>query len=159
MRRPPEWTQFTRFPMTAGTILLSAGVSIAWWAKVDITPVLDTIDIRRGEVWRLITDVLPHVNFIHLLFNVLWLWTFGTLIEEKLGHAFTLGGVHLPRDRFVRSRIRVSRRRRRLVRRRLRPVRNDVDSVAAQIRDFTERWTIRRFRSSSSGSSSASSPR
>ena len=59
------------------TILLATGVSIAWWTKVDISPVLDTVDIRRGELWRLITDVLPHVNPIHLLFNVVWLWTFG----------------------------------------------------------------------------------
>jgi membrane associated rhomboid family serine protease len=90
MRRPPQWTEFARYPITAGTILLAAGVSIAWWTKVDISPVLDTIDIRRGEIWRLLTDVLPHVNPIHLLFNIVWMWTLGTLVEQSYGHLATL---------------------------------------------------------------------
>jgi membrane associated rhomboid family serine protease/Tfp pilus assembly protein PilF len=45
----------------------------------------------HGEPWRLLTSVLPHVNALHLLFNVYWLWVFGTLLEEVLGHARLLG--------------------------------------------------------------------
>ena len=46
--------------------------------------------IRRGELWRLVTCMFPHGGVLHLLFNVYWLWVFGTLIEEVYGHAKTL---------------------------------------------------------------------
>jgi membrane associated rhomboid family serine protease len=39
----------------------------------------------HGEPWRLITSALPHVGWIHLIFNLSWMWVFGTLIEERLG--------------------------------------------------------------------------
>jgi membrane associated rhomboid family serine protease len=41
----------------------------------------------HGEPWRLLTAALPHANALHLAFNVCWLWIFGTLLEEVLGHA------------------------------------------------------------------------
>jgi GlpG protein len=40
----------------------------------------------HGQLWRLITSTLPHVNFLHLAFNLYWLWVFGTLVEEIFGH-------------------------------------------------------------------------
>jgi membrane associated rhomboid family serine protease len=90
MRRPPEWTEFSRYPVTAGTIALAAAATAAWWLHVDISQLLDDPHIRRGQLWRLITDVLPHVNIIHLAFNVMWLWTFGTIVEGAFGHLRTL---------------------------------------------------------------------
>jgi membrane associated rhomboid family serine protease len=44
----------------------------------------------HGEPWRLAASALPHGGFIHLLFNVYWLWVLGTLLEEELGHFSTL---------------------------------------------------------------------
>jgi membrane associated rhomboid family serine protease/Flp pilus assembly protein TadD len=49
----------------------------------------------RGEPWRLLTATLPHLDVVHLGFNVYWLWVFGTLLEEVLGHARILGLVAL----------------------------------------------------------------
>jgi GlpG protein len=40
---------------------------------------------RRGQVWRLVTSALPHGGFLHLAFNLYWLWVFGTALEEAFG--------------------------------------------------------------------------
>lgn len=44
----------------------------------------------ESEPWRLASSALPHGDWLHLLFNVIWLWVLGTKVEEVLGHATTL---------------------------------------------------------------------
>jgi GlpG protein len=41
--------------------------------------------IREGQVWRLFTPVLLHGSFLHILFNMLWLFILGRQIEERIG--------------------------------------------------------------------------
>jgi membrane associated rhomboid family serine protease len=80
--------------------LLAIAASIAWWSKIDVSPLFETPMIRRGELWRLITSIFPHTNLLHLVFNVYWLWVFGTVVEQVHGHfrsaaliaLFALGG-------------------------------------------------------------------
>jgi len=91
MRQPPKWTEFLKYPVTAGTGLLAIGVTLAWWAKIDVTPLLESLMVRRGEVWRLVTSIFPHLGALHLIFNLYWLWVFGTLVEEIYGHFKTAG--------------------------------------------------------------------
>ena len=43
------------------------------------------------EPWRLLTPTFFHGGPLHLIFNVCWLWAFGTLVEARFGHAATLG--------------------------------------------------------------------
>ena len=43
----------------------------------------------RHEPWRLFLSVLPHIGFLHIFFNVYWLWVLGTALEEVFGHAKT----------------------------------------------------------------------
>ncbi|MEM7175322.1 MAG: rhomboid family intramembrane serine protease [Chlamydiota bacterium] len=40
--------------------------------------------IAKGQVWRLVTPILLHGGFIHILFNMLWLWVLGKQLEERL---------------------------------------------------------------------------
>ena len=47
------------------------------------------------EPWRLVTSALPHANAFHLIFNVAWLWTLGTMLEERFGSFRLLGLVLL----------------------------------------------------------------
>ncbi len=89
MRRAPSLIEFPRYPIIAGTALLAVGVTVAWWAKFDVTPLLETPMIRRGELWRLVTSIFPHLDVLHLAFNVYWLWVFGTLLEKTFGHLKT----------------------------------------------------------------------
>jgi membrane associated rhomboid family serine protease len=89
MRQPPKWTEFSRYPVVSGTALLAVGVTVAWWAKVDISPLVESAMIRRGEFWRLATSMFPHIGVLHLIFNIYWLWVFGTLVEQVYGHLKT----------------------------------------------------------------------
>lgn len=40
--------------------------------------------IRQGEVWRLFTPCLMHTDFLHILFNMLWLLVLGKQLEQRL---------------------------------------------------------------------------
>jgi GlpG protein len=42
-------------------------------------------DILHGQVWRLITPMLIHYGFTHLLFNMFWLRDLGGQIEKEYG--------------------------------------------------------------------------
>jgi membrane associated rhomboid family serine protease len=90
MRRPPKIAGFYRYPVVAGTALIATGVTIASWTKsFDISPLLENAMVRHGELWRLVTSMFPHVDALHLIFNIYWVWVFGTLVEEVYGHAKT----------------------------------------------------------------------
>jgi membrane associated rhomboid family serine protease len=114
MRAAPKWIEFPHYPVVAGTAILAIAVTIAWWSKLDVSPLFETAMIRRGELWRLVTSIFLHTNLLHLVFNIYWLWVFGTLVEQVYGHlkavalivlfalgsgalefAFALGGVGL----------------------------------------------------------------
>lgn len=41
--------------------------------------------IRQGELWRFFTPCLLHFNFLHILFNMLWVWLLGRQIEIRIG--------------------------------------------------------------------------
>jgi len=80
-----------KFPVTGATVLLAVVVSVAWWTKLlDVEPLLADAHVRQWQLWRLLTCALPHLNPIHLLFDVYWTWVFGTLIEMTWGHIATL---------------------------------------------------------------------
>ncbi|NGX36719.1 MAG: hypothetical protein K1000chlam1_01571, partial [Candidatus Anoxychlamydiales bacterium] len=42
------------------------------------------IKIRQGEIWRLFTPAILHSGFLHILFNMLWLWYLGKQMEPRL---------------------------------------------------------------------------
>ena len=42
-------------------------------------------EVRGGDYWRVITPVFIHFGPLHLLFNMLWLFQLGCMIEANLG--------------------------------------------------------------------------
>jgi membrane associated rhomboid family serine protease len=90
MRPAPPWTEARRYPVVAGTFALAVAATVAWWMGVDMTVLMETQAVQRGQLWRLVTSSLLHGGIIHLGFNLFWLWVFGTLVEGAFGHARTL---------------------------------------------------------------------
>jgi membrane associated rhomboid family serine protease len=78
-----------RFPVIV-TVGLAAVIVTGWsWSGGDIG--MFTVDYRvwQGQVWRLLSSVLPHVDIYHLVFNVYWLVVFGSRVEETFGSPLT----------------------------------------------------------------------
>jgi membrane associated rhomboid family serine protease len=61
--------------------------------RVDATPAfsvtkafeLDTDQVKQGQVWRLLTYAFLHAGLWHIFFNMLFLWWFGSQMEDLYG--------------------------------------------------------------------------
>ncbi|MCB1106939.1 MAG: rhomboid family intramembrane serine protease [Chlamydiia bacterium] len=60
------------------------GVLLGWPASKGELDAPMFVQIREGELWRLFTPVLLHGGFLHILFNMLWLWMLGRQVEERI---------------------------------------------------------------------------
>jgi GlpG protein len=86
----PRWKEIPHYPVISGITILAVGVTIAWWAGGNISPLFESAEIRRGQLWRFATSVLPHLDILHLAFNLYWLWALGTTVERVYGHFRTV---------------------------------------------------------------------
>jgi GlpG protein len=42
-------------------------------------------NVRHGEFWRLLTPIFLHFGFLHILFNLSWVYFLGCMIEARCG--------------------------------------------------------------------------
>lgn len=89
MPQPPKLSDIPKYPVIAGITFLSIAATIAWWAKLDVSPLFEDSHVRHGQLWRFFTSIFLHLDIIHLGFNLYWLWIFGTRVEQVFGHAKT----------------------------------------------------------------------
>jgi GlpG protein len=55
-------------------------------------------ELLSGQIWRLFTPVFIHFGWLHLLFNMMWLFQLGCMIEARQGSwmlALLVGGIAL----------------------------------------------------------------
>jgi membrane associated rhomboid family serine protease len=85
----PAWKDIPKYPVISSVAFIAIGVTLAWWMGANISQLFETAGIRRGQLWRLITSIFPHLDILHLVFNLYWLWVLGTFVERIYGHVRT----------------------------------------------------------------------
>jgi len=95
MRQPPPLTHWQHYPVTTAAAVLACAVTFFWWTDRDVSLLFMHFRAFETEPWRLITSVFLHADIVHLLFNLYWLWVFGTLVEEVFGSLRTAGIIAL----------------------------------------------------------------
>lgn len=47
-------------------------------------------EIRAGQIYRLLTPIFLHFQIIHILFNLMWLWDLGGVLERRFSGRYLL---------------------------------------------------------------------
>jgi membrane associated rhomboid family serine protease len=91
MQQPPSPSAFFRYPITTAVTLLAIFGTVQYVsAPANLDAFLSNTGNCLREPWRLLVPALFHEGIIHLLFNLYWLWFFGTKIEDEFGHVALL---------------------------------------------------------------------
>jgi len=86
VRAAPSLSRFPAFPVVSGVCALAIFMTIAVkTGRTSADPFTMSSLAFDGQPWRLVSSALPHGDWIHLAFNVIWLWILGTKLEETLG--------------------------------------------------------------------------
>jgi GlpG protein len=91
-----SYKEAKNLPPTATELLKQAEEAPSWrgiypflktlhaegWQKAGSVPMFEKIG--QGELWRLFSPCLMHANFLHILFNMIWVWILSLQIEARL---------------------------------------------------------------------------
>lgn len=67
------------------------GNNVEWlrpWFISDNPNVRDLPEVMHGEVWRLITPIFIHFGIAHIVFNMLWFYQLGSMVEARQNALF-----------------------------------------------------------------------
>jgi GlpG protein len=48
------------------------------------------VSVSKGEIWRLVSPIFIHYSLMHIVLNMIWLFSFGAPIEDRRGSLFML---------------------------------------------------------------------
>ena len=96
--RPDITAQWRQAPVTISILAISAvvyalmslfgdAIILDWLAfnKVEFNGRRFELVSPGSEYWRYVTPALIHFGLLHILFNGLWIWEFGSRLELRLG--------------------------------------------------------------------------
>ncbi len=87
-RLPPLTAILVAASIVAGLLTrLGGNADFVYPLLISVHPGAGLPEIRHGELWRLITPIFLHFGLLHIVFNMLWLWDLGGVIELRQGPA------------------------------------------------------------------------
>lgn len=81
---PPALRYIITINVVVFILMALGGSGFARWLSVSFGFYSDPF-ITVTQPWRLVTYMFLHGSFFHLLFNMLWVWFLGKVVEEHLG--------------------------------------------------------------------------
>lgn len=76
-------TIFAVCALATGRLQFSTPTMVEWGAISNNT-------LTAHDYWRLVTAGFLHFNLLHLLFNILWIISFGSILEKRVGTTYFL---------------------------------------------------------------------
>ncbi len=71
-----------RAPSWRGLYAFFLSVKNQGWETASSVPMFEKI--HQGQVWRFFSPCLMHANFLHILFNMIWVWILSSQIEQRM---------------------------------------------------------------------------
>ncbi len=87
----PAITDLAEYPATGGVIALCVTATVAKLQGYDIAILAMDSHGDNATPWSYVTSAFPHGGILHLVFNVYWMWVFGTAVERTFGSLRTVG--------------------------------------------------------------------
>src|SRR5437868_3520231 len=91
----PPLREAPRYPVTSLVAIAAIAVSLYWWAGHSIDDLVPSGESVLRQPWTLLSSIFPHVNVVHLFFNLSWWWYLGARLERAFGPVRAVGVVAL----------------------------------------------------------------